>query len=1180
MNPLRRCFRPLHAALAFSLFGISGCAMPREQIPVVEARPEIPAIAMLTTSEIQPVPVLPIGPATVEHEPAPQAMRHLRTGQERFNEGLWADATSALEKALQVDPDLIEARILLARAAMQHGNLPLATSHLEEAARLAPRNPAVHQLQGELALSHRKRKQAIASFRLALLASEDTPRRPERVLAHLSLALALKEEGYLAAAAEQLEAYLSAVREPTSEMESYRELREMRILYRGRAPALLGEILLELRQPERSVEAYRIAVEQSPEDAALAAQYVSALAKAGRHDEAIDRAARNLTEADDFTENNLALLETVCRQAGRPQLYDEQLVRIAEQSDRPGVRIRISEILLDRGKRQPAAQVLTGVCEADPQNTDALQLLARLRLELGEATDAAVMLHRLLSASPEAYDVVERLIGNSASTGVIGALTEVVRARQARDWNNATGCLLLALCELAAGRSQEAAVQCREALRLDPEYTTATVLLARIALQQHDYAAALASADAAIKDGAELPELHMICALACDALGEDTRAEAAFLDAFRLDRSRPEPLLRLAESIERRGDLVRSEQLYRRILDDVDPRCIPARERLVRLLLNTQKTDRAKEYFADFERLGQSGGAVERCRALLKLATSRAVRGQERLDEYRSDLRRILEKHPGEAATHMALAMSHEAVGEYKDALREVDAALAIDAADVDALKRRAEYLSRLLDFRLAVETTRRLLEIRPNDLDARHRLVRFSLALGDLDTAAAELRNLLDREADSEFVPLYRNQLAAVLGYAKRHEERIELARHWLDEQPDDQILRELYLSALRDAGRMDEAVSAARRWLDEEPTDTAWRQRYIGQLVAAKRFAEAQQRVLEWLEEDADDYELTALLVGVFWEARDAESAVETVQTGMEDPRFRREYERMLATSYRLLQRWDDAVEVYRRIGGRLRSEGTDQQLFNTLIEAQRFDEVEKEVNGLLSQKTSAQDGAERFDYATLVALRRQMARIFQLTDRNMQAIQQLEEVFELTKGLSEANPHSGALKQELVGIHNDLGYTLADEGIRLDEAERMIRHALSEEPLNSAYLDSLGWVYYKQGRFEAAIELLERAILLTARDDAVMYDHLADALYRAGRVDEARKNWEEALRLSDRDRYPPPILEDLRLHEAVRAKLAQLDRGETVETAPLAQTEQPERDGSAARQASTKPPGGDAP
>lgn len=98
----------------------------------------------------------------------------------------------------------------------------------------------------------------------------------------------------------------------------------------------------------------------------------------------------------------------------------------------------------------------------------------------------------------------------------------------------------------------------------------------------------------------------------------------------------------------------------------------------------------------------------------------------------------------------------------------------------------------------------------------------------------------------------------------------------------------------------------------------------------------------------------------------------------------------------------------------------------------------------------------------------------------------------------------------------VNNDLGYTWADQGKNLDRAEVLIRKALDAQPGQAAYLDSLGWVKFKRGDYAEAVKFLKQATSDEDGQDAVIYDHLGDALIKLDKVDEARKSWEKALEL----------------------------------------------------------------
>ena len=81
------------------------------------------------------------------------------------------------------------------------------------------------------------------------------------------------------------------------------------------------------------------------------------------------------------------------------------------------------------------------------------------------------------------------------------------------------------------------------------------------------------------------------------------------------------------------------------------------------------------------------------------------------------------------------------------------------------------------------------------------------------------------------------------------------------------------------------------------------------------------------------------------------------------------------------------------------------------------------------------------------------------------------------------------------------NYLGYTYAEAGNHLDEAERLVKRALAIEPEDGFYVDSLGWVYYRKGEYGKAAEQLEKAVNLTG-DDPTITEHLGDAYAKLGR------------------------------------------------------------------------------
>ncbi|MFA5276708.1 MAG: tetratricopeptide repeat protein [Candidatus Omnitrophota bacterium] len=111
------------------------------------------------------------------------------------------------------------------------------------------------------------------------------------------------------------------------------------------------------------------------------------------------------------------------------------------------------------------------------------------------------------------------------------------------------------------------------------------------------------------------------------------------------------------------------------------------------------------------------------------------------------------------------------------------------------------------------------------------------------------------------------------------------------------------------------------------------------------------------------------------------------------------------------------------------------------------------------------------------------------------------------ELKKAI-ESNPDFA------VGL-NYLGYMYAQQNRNLREAEKLIRRALKLEEHNAAYIDSLGWVYFKQGKIKEAFKEIEKASILI--EDPEVYDHLGDVYLKLNNAKEAEASWKKSLELA---------------------------------------------------------------
>lgn len=104
---------------------------------------------------------------------------------------------------------------------------------------------------------------------------------------------------------------------------------------------------------------------------------------------------------------------------------------------------------------------------------------------------------------------------------------------------------------------------------------------------------------------------------------------------------------------------------------------------------------------------------------------------------------------------------------------------------------------------------------------------------------------------------------------------------------------------------------------------------------------------------------------------------------------------------------------------------------------------------------------------------------------------------------------------LRPDHAHAYNALGYSFADRGVRLDEAQQLIDKALALQPDDPFILDSKGWVQFRLGNKQAALETLQKAF--GKRSDPEIAAHLGEVLWSLGRKDDARKVWTDAARQS---------------------------------------------------------------
>jgi len=123
--------------------------------------------------------------------------------------------------------------------------------------------------------------------------------------------------------------------------------------------------------------------------------------------------------------------------------------------------------------------------------------------------------------------------------------------------------------------------------------------------------------------------------------------------------------------------------------------------------------------------------------------------------------------------------------------------------------------------------------------------------------------------------------------------------------------------------------------------------------------------------------------------------------------------------------------------------------------------------------------------------------------------------------------------ALDPKHANALNYLGYTYADLGRNLDEAERLVKEALKYKPNDGYITDSLGWVYYKKGQFDKALKYIKKAVELVP-DDPIMLEHMGDVYQKLNDKPNALKYYQKSLKIKEKDKDK----------EALEKKIRQLE------------------------------------
>ena len=393
-----------------------------------------------------------------------------------------------------------------------------------------------------------------------------------------------------------------------------------------------------------------------------------------------------------------------------------------------------------------------------------------------------------------------------------------------------------------------------------------------------------------------------------------------------------------------------------------------------------------------------------------------------------------------------------------------------------------------------------RLVAEAPRNADAHYAHALVLLAFGDLPAARRAVDVSVDIDPHAERAWLLYSRIVSRAG---SDEESGRLLRKAVAANPDSEVLRVAYARWLVEVGRFDDAYGEFGRLLKANPDDADIIFALGALATDLERWAEARKYWAQLLSLGERGDEARYFLGQVEEETGHPEKAL-ALYRGVQGGPLRME---AAIRAAELLAANGDLAEA-RRIMAEQRVLFPDHAPSLYLIEAEmvRSHGSAAEVSAIYDTALKAYPDDPDLLYARGLHAAAEMR--LEASERDLRTI------------IEQDPDHADAL--------NALGYTLADQTDRYQEALDLISRALKLKPESAAVLDSMGWVHYRLGNLQAALDYLRRA---AEKDgDSEIAAHLGEVLWASGRREEALRVWEEALGRDPADPYLRRTIERL--------------------------------------------------
>jgi tetratricopeptide (TPR) repeat protein len=461
--------------------------------------------------------------------------------------------------------------------------------------------------------------------------------------------------------------------------------------------------------------------------------------------------------------------------------------------------------------------------------------------------------------------------------------------------------------------------------------------------------------------------------------------------------------------------------------------------------------------------------------------------------------KQLLGVEPGSEEGVVALAKLQIDAGNKKEAAGMLEEFIKQRPESDAALELLGQAYSDLQEYEKAADAYKRASELNPDDLELKKSEAQ-ALFLGDKFDEAGQLYQELAAAEPEDGLASLR------LGQIYRRQMKYDLARQNLEKAaqsfPDSVEVQFNFVLLDRDEGLLEDALKRTSDLLKKTEKPSA---RYSE--------SERQNRQLFMTHQ--------AILNSLLGNYMESIRELAELKTFTKDGRF----DLMIIETYRTGKNLDKALQHSEQV---LTETPDNRQL--QMIHADLIAEKGRVDEGIRALQKLSKGNKDDLDVLSAMTNIYQRAKKYgdaqNILNTAIQRFPDEEQVYFLQGALYEKqNKVSDAekafrkaleLDKDDPAVLNYLGFMFADRGIKLNEALTMIQKAVKSDPTNGAYLDSLGWAYYKLNQLDLAEEYLKKAIIFY-HSDASIHDHMGDLYFKTKRYEEARAEWTKSLQLA---------------------------------------------------------------